>query len=139
MTNKCEDRIDAHLESRIEDLQKLYDLYWEDADKHDEDLGNLYEYGLSLDFVAPETFEGQNESYFRYQLSWGGPSDEFRIFADQATPHRWAIYRIEYRFMDWGDGARRVLDGEQYELIATLFEILFSEPEIFIEQALQNA
>ena len=57
--------------------------------------------GLSWDFVERNTFEGQTRPYFRFQLSWGGPSDEFRIFvnADQSIDH------IEYWYMDWFDGA----------------------------------
>ena len=84
MSDKCANRVDKELESRMEDLTTLWNLYCEDPDASDEDLGNMYEYGLAFDYVAPGTFDNQDEGYFRYQLSWGGPSDEFRIYADKS-------------------------------------------------------
>ena len=75
----------------------------------------IYEYGLSFDYVASETFgDEQVEPYWRYQLSWGGPADEFRIFSDG---HNLKPYRIEYHFIDWMDGARRTLGGDDLELL----------------------
>jgi hypothetical protein len=97
-----------------------------DEDGNVEDLGNLYDYGLCFDYVAPGTFEDQDEGYFRYQLSWGGPSDEFRIFADQSG-RGWSIYRIEYWFLDWYDGASRRLHGEDLEFMRELVESFFEE------------
>jgi hypothetical protein len=76
-----------------------------DEDGYVKDLGNLYEYGLCFDYVAPETFEGQKEPYWRYQLSWGGPSSEFRIYGNTTGEYSASIYRIEYWFLDWFDGA----------------------------------
>jgi len=81
-------------------------------------LGNLYEYGLSFDYVEVGTFNGQCEGYFRYQLSWGGPSDEFRFY----TGFDKVPYRVEYWFMDWFDGAHRQLSGEDRDLLVELFD-----------------
>lgn len=120
-TPSCESRIDAELASRIEDLTRLWELYQEDADASDDDLGNMYEYGLAFDYVAPYTFTDQAEPYFRYQLSWGGPSDEFRFYASQ-TSRGWVPYRIEYRFMDWFDGATRELRGSDRALLVEIFD-----------------
>ena len=64
--------------------------------------GGLFEYGLSFDYVASGTFPDQSEGYWRFQISWGGPSDEFRFFASYPNAEP---YRIEYWFMDWFDGA----------------------------------
>jgi hypothetical protein len=58
-------------------------------------------YALSFDYVTPDTFDGQKRGYFRYQISWGGPTEEFRFYVDenlQAT-------EIEYWYLDWFDGA----------------------------------
>ncbi len=123
--NKCEDRIESHLESRLEDLRTLWDLHCEDSDASDDDLGNMYEYGLSFDYVAPETFNDQPEGYFRYQLSWGGPGDEFRIFAQRVGEYSFSIYRIEYWFLDWYDGAHRVLEGENLDFLKEIFTSFF--------------
>lgn len=62
------------------------------------------EYGLSFDYVAPGTFERQREGYWRYQLSWGGPSDEFRFYASDPQSD---CYKIQYWFLDWFDGAHK--------------------------------
>ena len=59
------------------------------------------ETALAWDYVAPFTFPDQKAGYFRLQLSWGGPSDEFRIYTDMQKD----IKKIEYWYLDWGDGA----------------------------------
>ncbi len=119
-------RVQRELEGRIGDLKKLWDLYRVDTEASYDDLGNIYEYGLAFDYVAPETFgDDQPEGYFRYQLSWGGPSDEFRIYADQVGEWRWSVYRIEYWFLDWFDGASIRLAGEDFVLIEDIFLSLF--------------
>ena len=111
----CELRIDAHLGGRIADLTKLWDAYR--SGKEDADLGTLADYGLCFDYVAPGTFDDQPEGYFRYQLSWGGPSDEFRFFVNPDL----TCHRIDYWFMDWFDGAHRALSGETLRLMLALW------------------
>ena len=118
---KCEDRIDSHLKGRMADLRKLWNA--ETKGKPHPELGSFGEYGLSFDYVAAHTFEDQKEGYFRYQLSWGGPSDEFRYFTDAQMN----ISRVEYWFLDWFDGAHRVLAGKNYELVAEIFEDFFKD------------
>jgi len=81
------------------------------------DLGTFHEYGLAFDYVKEGTFE-QDEAYFRYQLSWGGPSDEFRFYVNPG----FTCHRIEYWFLDWFDGAEVILEGEDYELLEEIFE-----------------
>ena len=122
----CQQRIRAQYRSTMSDLRKLWKLYCKDSDASDEDLGSLYDYGLSFDYVAPETFNDQDEGYFRYQLSWGGPSDEFRIYAD-STGHGWSIYRMEYWFLDWFDGAHIEVSGKDREFLMELLDSFFVE------------
>ena len=70
------------------------------VDKH---KGNDYhEYEDLFDYVNQTALcwdhveaEGKNAGYYRLQFSWGGPSDECRIYSDL----------IEYWYMDWFDGA----------------------------------
>ena len=79
-------------------------------DKHKGDYFHEYEdlfdyinqNALSWDYVEPGTFEDQEEGYYRLQLSWGGPSDEFRIYTIGDTLE---IDVIDYHYMDWFDGA----------------------------------
>ena len=58
--------------------------------------------GLGFDYVEPHTFTDQLEGYWRWQFSWGGPSDELRAFVNENKE----IHRLEYWFMDWMDGAK---------------------------------
>jgi hypothetical protein len=115
--DSCEKRIDSNLQSRIDDLRCLSTAYREGNGKHDE-RGTLAEYGLCFDYVSPSTYDDQKEAFFRYQLSWGGPSDEFRFFVNPD----FSCHRIEYWFLDWFDGAHRVLSGDAEALLADLWE-----------------
>jgi hypothetical protein len=63
---------------------------------------------LSFDYVEANTFDNQEEGYWRLQFSWGGPSDEIRYYIGEGDNVR----EIYYVYMDWFDGASvRVLDG----------------------------
>jgi len=66
---------------------------------------SFYDYvnqtALSWDFVEANTFNDQKVGYYRLQLSWGGPSTEFRIYTDKDLN----ISYIEYWYLDWYDGA----------------------------------
>ena len=134
----CVERVKENLFSRLEDLRILWDLYCCDPEANDENLGNMYEYGLSFDYVAPETFQDQEEGYFRYQLSWGGPSDEFRIYADKISGWRWSIYKIEYWLLDWFDGAKSYLNKKDEDLIKEIFQSFFVDSGCADEQYNQS-
>jgi len=82
-----------------------------------DDLGTFNEYGLCFDYVAAGTFDDQEQGYFRYQLSYGGPSDEFRFYTDAGRN----CYCIEYWFLDWGDGAHRELRDDDKTLLKQIF------------------
>ena len=115
----CKDRVGYELQERVEDLRKLWNLYNEGDEDGDPDLGTFYEYGLCFDYVAPETFEGQNYGYYRYQLSYGGPSDEFRFMTedpDASSPP------VEYWFLDWFDGAHIHLKGDDLVLLHEIWQ-----------------
>jgi len=95
-------------------------MLWErfrSGKEQDDDLGRLTDYALCFDYVEPDTFIDQREGYFRYQISWGGPSDEFRFFTNPDL----SCHRIEYWFMDWFDGAHRVIEGEQKAFLLELW------------------
>jgi len=79
-------------------------------DKHKGDYfheyENLFDYvnqsALSWEYVEAGTYENQESGFYRLLLSWGGPSDEFRIYTTQYADE---IDIIEYWYMDWFDGA----------------------------------
>jgi len=118
----CKQRINSHLKGRIEDLTDLWKDYQNGIEDNPE-IGNIYEYGLSFDYVEAEN---RKRGYFRYQLSWGGPSDEFRFYAE-GKDYKWNVDRIEYVFMDWFDGSKRTLSGDKFKLLEKIFLNLFVE------------
>ena len=106
----------AEQEQTYKDAQQFFEDY-ENAtegeqialkviDKHN---GNhFYEYEVLFDYVNQTALcwdyveaEGKTAGYYRLQLSWGGPSDEFRIYTYMDK----TIQVIEYWYMDWFDGA----------------------------------
>lgn len=118
----CADRVSAEWDSRRADLAAMFTpgecsddelrSFLEDQGADDDDRRGFRhlleedcqeaqsEYGLAFDYVAPNTFPCQPEAYWRYQFSWGGPSDELRLYGNDGT-----LYRAEYWFLDWSDGA----------------------------------
>ena len=113
----CETRIDGRLNSRLDDLSRLWTAYCDDAGSLD-DLGTIYEYGLNFEYVPPGTYRDQKEGFFRYLLSWGGPSDELRFYVNPD----YSCHRIEYWFLDWFDGAHRVLTDADEDLLAEIWD-----------------
>tara|TARA_X000001388_G_scaffold1181_1_gene1368 strand:+ start:206 stop:676 length:471 start_codon:yes stop_codon:yes gene_type:complete len=73
---------------------------------------NIFDYvnqtALSWDFVEAGTFTDQTVGYFRLQLSYGGPSTEFRIYTDK----QFNIDRAEYWHLDWSDGASVIVKDQ---------------------------
>ena len=101
---KCKDKVKDAFNSRMADIRTLYNA----KDQQTEELGSLNDYGLSIDKVEAGTFPKQREDYIRYQLSWGGPSEEFRIFKNG---------EVEFWFLDWFDGASIEVTGEDADII----------------------
>jgi len=106
---KCKDLVQERFVSRMEDLRTLLNA----EDQETEELGNLNDYGLCLDVVEAGTFEGQRADYIRYQISYGGPSDEFRVFKNGD---------VEYWYMDWFDGAHVDVTGNDATIIKQIVE-----------------
>jgi hypothetical protein len=104
LTESCKNRVQSHFKDRMDDIKTLLNA----EDYETEELGSLYDYGLCIDFVGAGTFKEQREPYYRYQLSWGGPADEFRVFLDGS---------VEYWFLDWFDGAKVLLGNGDAEII----------------------
>ena len=110
----CSELVNDKLESHIVGLQALWDVmqdeddadafqvlldrnildvdYIKDDDKQELASVALSEYALCFDYVGAGTFENQTEGYCRWQISWGGPSDEFRFFREGSD------WRVEYHY-----------------------------------------
>lgn len=96
-----------HLESRAEDFRFWMKYGMDEEEERKQTIleeyasrGSFYDYGLSIDYVVPGTFKNK-EGYLRYQLSWGGPSEEVRFYW---SPGSHEAYKIEFVYMDWGTG-----------------------------------
>lgn len=147
----CEQRVEAAMASRLEDIRLLWCFNPQkdakldgstirigddiEIELRDEDLASdpdwrethdfhiteavdraRCEYGLSFDYVAPYTFGDQPEAYFRYQISYGGPSEEIRFYTNQD----FSLHRAEFWFLDWFDGAHR--DCTQDDAVQALWQ-----------------
>ena len=90
----CADRITESIISRGEDFKRFMNA--EDEETTEE----FYNYGLCLDMVNVGTFKEQKEPYLRYQISYGGPSEELRFYQNGT---------VEFWFLDWYDGAHKII------------------------------
>jgi hypothetical protein len=113
--NTCEDLIDKKYDERFHQFNDAYELMSSETPEiytQYKDYNDFWDYLnqniLSFDYVEANTFENQEEGYWRLQFSWGGPSDEIRYYIGEGDNVR----EIYYVYMDWFDGASvRVLDG----------------------------
>ena len=124
------DKVQVKYEKLVQEFieaQRYYDI--EETERYSPENTDLsyyddfFEYinnrGLSFDYVEPFTFEDQETGYWRFQLSWGGPSDEFRIYT--VSEDTKDIEHIEYWFMDWFDGAKVNADADVILDICNMF------------------
>lgn len=105
----CAERVNNAFKSRMDDIRALYNAEGQTLP----DIGSLNEYGLSIDYVEAGTFEGQRTPYYRYQLSWGGPSEEFRVYLNG---------EVEFWFLDWGDSASVDVTGDDRDIIHDIID-----------------
>ena len=125
--NTCSDRIAQSWANRSEDLREF---------QNSEELENsegiyLGEYALSFDFVAPDTFDNQPYGYWRYQISYGGPTEEIRFLTDYNEEAREqecyfekdVITAVEFAFLDWFDGATMTLEDDDKDLAMWVYEM----------------
>ncbi|PVV83296.1 hypothetical protein [Dehalogenimonas alkenigignens] len=114
----CRQRLSGELQARLRDIRILWRLYRRNPEASHPELGRFHEYGLCFDYVPKRTFRDQKRGYFRWQLSWGGPADEFRFYMDEDLD----AVEIEYWFLDWDDGAGKKVSGEAYQLLDDIFQ-----------------
>ena len=107
---KCQDKVESAAKSRMADIRAMFEA----EDQTVEDIGCLFDYGLGIDLVPAGTFNDQRENYIRYQLSWGGPSEEFRLYENG---------EIEFWYLDWFDGAPVVVEGDDADMIKEIIEM----------------
>ena len=109
----CEERIDAELERVLQTFRKAM----ESADREGQVIMNDDEvYEDIYEWLNSYALAYEDDPHYRAKkllLSTGGPEDFFLFFEDGD---------IEYHYLDWYDGAYRVLYGEDYKLMKRFFE-----------------
>lgn len=115
----CKERWAKEKDGRVADLRKLWKAYQEGDENGDEDLGTFTEYGLSFDYVAPDTFTDQPKGYYTWLLSTGGPQEEFRFYPRYANDPEPVI---RFWFLDWFDGYGRALVGKDRALLLEIWQ-----------------
>lgn len=94
----------------------------EDPEEDPEDIGLFQEYGLHFDYLCPYYWTDQTQGYWRYQISYGGPCEEIRIYGDVIDDYKAHMIRAEFWFLDWGDGA--CVDVSKEACVRWLFDNL---------------
>ena len=132
---KCSELVKEKYQDRLkqfETAKTFLDIEKSERNKFDEFLSDewgfgvlgddFFDYvnqsGLCFDRVEAGTFKDQRAGYWRWQLSWGGPSDDFRLY-DNGD--------LEYWYLDWFDGACVKVQDEIFENIMANFKEL-SQP-----------
>ena len=116
MTEKCKDRIGAHLLSRLEDMDNKECAACQDwgagSEQYCED--HLTSEGvLSVDRIL----------FYKIHLSTGGPGDWFMVELDED-----GIRNIEYHFHDWWDHAQVNVVGQDFDIVsAWIYSQLYIE------------
>ena len=107
----CADLIQERWHDRRDELEKFDANGWD----------MFHEYGLDFSYVEPDTFDNQPKGYHRFQISWGGPSDELRFYTrGESLDNEESITdKVEYWFLDWFDGAS--IDVSDEEVIKNLW------------------
>lgn len=90
----CEERIDAYFRATQEDISELLKNYYE---------GEVEAVEAFLDYPL----EISSRKVTKILLSWGGPSDFFKVEHDGGD-----ILAITYHFQDWFDGASRDVEED---------------------------
>ena len=114
----CKERLRGAYRRRMAEVRKLWNLYRNDPEARTEDGEQWNEYGLSFDYVPVGTFNNQRRGFFRYQISYGGPSEEFRFYSDEKLN----LISCNFHFLDWFDGASARVYGLNLETWREIWE-----------------
>ena len=96
-------------------FEQFLALEFSDLVGYDDFFSYANEAGLSFNRVEAGTFKDQRAAYWRWQLCWGGPSQEFRLF-DNGD--------LEFWHLDWFDGACVIVHDEIFKDLMNDFKSL---------------
>ena len=127
----CEERIGAHLESRMDGLREAINGLntcedcgheWAEDDPIEcpecgsDDIQEAEHMGHTWEQYEQGILAFEKTELYTVLLSTGGPHDEIRLYVRDKE-----IIRAEYRFQDWFDGATRPITGPDFDLIVQAF------------------
>ena len=110
----CKVRVDSAFKGRMGDIRTLYSA----EEQETKELGSLSEYGLCIDLVKAGTFDKQRADFVQYQISTGGPGEEFRVYKNGD---------VEFWFLDWYDGACVDVVGDDADIIKDIIGLMFPD------------
>ena len=107
-------------DERLDDIRKLLNA----GGEYVEDIGELYEYGLCFDAVEEECEDCGTElfSYYRYQISTGGPGEEIRYRPTTTLGVRRNSWLCEFVYLEWFKGHTIRLTGDQHHTAIELLD-----------------
>lgn len=123
-TPSCDQLVEAHLASRIADIQELTEARHAAQEANDDDAYDEADEALNnfpLDISTQTTMV--------ILLSTGGPADQIEVDIEKVS-HAWerSDSHVTYRYMDWFDGAAvRTDDPTILAYVDSLLECYYPE------------
>tara|TARA_R100000664_G_C2735283_1_gene124861 strand:- start:40 stop:420 length:381 start_codon:yes stop_codon:yes gene_type:complete len=115
----CKDLVNESYDLLLDEWNKVIDKKFID-DENESLFDYVNQSKLSFEFVKADTFTDQKVGYYRLQLSYGGPSTEFRIYTDKDLN----IHHVEYWYLDWFDGASiKIYSSTVLEILNQFLEL----------------
>ena len=116
----CADIVPYVMENRLNEMQEMWDVFCGNENPTDEITEeSFHEYGQSFEYVD----EGDDDNnYFCYLISTGGPSEEIRFYCYKSHFGQWVFSEAEFVYLDWFESASEMITGNHLLFVQELFE-----------------
>jgi hypothetical protein len=116
----CADIVPYAMENRLNEMQEMWDVFCGNEKPTDEITEeSFHEYGLSFEYVD----DGDDDNnYFCYLISTGGPSEEIRFYCYKSHFGQWVFSEAEFVYLDWFESASEMITGNHLHFVQELFE-----------------
>jgi hypothetical protein len=116
----CADIVPYAMENRLNEMQEMWDVFSGNENPTDEITEeSFHEYGLSFEYVD----DGDDDNnYFCYLISTGGPSEEIRFYCYKSHFGQWVFSEAEFVYLDWFESASEMITGNHLLFVQELFE-----------------
>lgn len=109
----CEERIDGELSDRLTTFRRFIHKSSRASEVGRHDLADRM-----LEREQERLLAVTSLKVYKIEYSYGGPQDYFEVQVDEDGEP----VQIRYYFLDWFDGASRVLHGDEFEAAADYFQ-----------------